>query len=59
MLVGDVADQLVDDDGFADACPAKDADFTPSREGGDQVDGLEARFKYLDFGDCSAKEGCR
>ena len=47
MLLGDVADQLLDDDRLADAGAAEDADLAAFAEGRDQVDDLDARFELL------------
>ena len=50
VLLGDVADQLLDDDGLADAGPAEDADLAALLERADQVDDLEAGLEDLDLG---------
>ncbi len=42
VLVGDVADQLLDDDRLAHAGAAEDADLAALAERGDQVDDLDA-----------------
>ena len=55
MLVGDIADQLVDDHRLADACAAKDAHLAAAGKGRDQVQRLEARLKDLDLGGLLAK----
>src|SRR4051794_7084430 len=47
MLLGDVADQLLDDDRLAHAGAAKDADLTALGKGRDQVDNLQAGFEHL------------
>src|SRR4029078_5461194 len=50
VLLGDVPDQLLDDDGLADACTAEDADLAALLERADQVDDLEAGLEDLDLG---------
>ena len=50
VLLGDVPDQLLDDDRLADAGPAEDADLAALLERADQVDDLEARLEHLDLG---------
>jgi hypothetical protein len=42
VLLGDVVDQLENDDGLADACTTEGADFTALGEGTDQIDNLDA-----------------
>ncbi len=48
MLVGDVADQLIDDNGLAHTGATKHAHFPTSWEGGEQIERLDARFEQLD-----------
>ena len=50
VLLGDVADQLLDDDGLADAGAAEDADLAALLERADQVDDLEPGLEDLDLG---------
>ncbi len=50
MLLGDVADQLLDDDRLADARTTEDADLAALLERADQVDDLEARLEDLHLG---------
>ena len=50
VLLGDVADQLLDDDRLADAGAAEDADLAALGERRDQVDDLEARLEDLGRG---------
>ena len=45
MLLGDVVDELHDEDRFADASAAEEADFTAFGVGGDQVDDFDASFE--------------
>ena len=50
MFLGDVPDQLLDDDRLADAGPTEDADLAALLERADQVDDLEAGLEDLDLG---------
>ena len=50
VLLGDVVDQLLDDDRLADAGPAEDADLAALLERADQVDDLESGLEDLDLG---------
>ena len=50
VLLGDVADELLDDDGLAHAGAAEDADLAALGEGADQVDDLDARLEHLGRG---------
>ena len=50
VLLGDVADELLDDDGLADAGAAEDADLAALREGADEVDDLDAGLEDLGRG---------
>ena len=50
VLLGDVPDQLLDDDRLADAGPAEDADLAALLERADQVDDLEPGLEDLDLG---------
>ena len=50
VLLGDVADQLLDDDRLADAGATEDADLAALLERADQVDDLEAGLEHLDLG---------
>ncbi len=59
MLLGDVADQLLDDDRLAHAGAAEDADLAALLERADQVDDLEARLEDLDFRDLLVEGGRR
>ncbi len=47
VLLGHVADELLDDDRLADAGAAEDADLAALGERGDQVDDLHARLEDL------------
>src|SRR5690606_23113997 len=49
-LGGDVADELGDDNGLADAGAAEDADLTALGERGDEVDDLRAGLEHFDRG---------
>jgi peptide chain release factor 1 len=57
VLLGDVPDQLLDDDRLADAGPAEDADLAALLERADQVDDLEAGLEYLDLGRLLVERG--
>jgi hypothetical protein len=50
VALGDVVDQLLDDDGLADAGAAEEADLAALHERGDQVDDLDARLEDLRLG---------
>ena len=50
MLLGDVPDQLLDDDGLADAGAAEDPDLAALLERADEVDDLQAGLEHLDLG---------
>ncbi len=50
MLQGDVVDQFHDDDGFAHAGAAKQADLAALQERLDQVDNLDAGLEHLHLG---------
>ena len=50
VLLGDVPDQLLDDDRLADAGAAEDADLAALLERADEVDDLEAGLEDLDLG---------
>src|SRR5439155_8208046 len=50
MLLGDVPDQLLDDDRLADAGAAEDPDLAALLERADEVDDLEAGLEDLDLG---------
>src|SRR5919199_276962 len=47
VLLGNIADQLLDDDGLTDARAAENADLAAFAEGGDQVDDFDPGFKLL------------
>src|SRR5207249_5555435 len=47
VQLGDVVDQLHDDDGLSDAGPTERADLAALQEGTDQIDHLDARGEYL------------
>ena len=49
MRLGNVVDQLHDDDGFADAGPAKQADLAALHVGLNEIDHLDAGFEHLRF----------
>ena len=48
VLLGDVADQLLDEDGLADAGAAEEADLAALHVRGEQVDDLDAGLEDLD-----------
>jgi hypothetical protein len=50
VLLRDVPDQLLDDDGLADAGAAEDADLAALLERADEVDDLETGLEDLDLG---------
>jgi hypothetical protein len=50
MRLGDVVDQLHDQDGLADAGTAEEADLAAFRVGGEQVDHLDAGGQHLGLG---------
>ena len=47
MLHGDVVDQLLNDDGLADAGAAEEADLAALQEWLDEVDDLDAGLEHL------------
>jgi hypothetical protein len=47
MLLGDVSDQLLDDDRFPGTGTAKHANLTALGEGSDEIDNLHAGLKNL------------
>ena len=47
VLGSNVVDELLDDDGFADAGAPEQADLAPLEEGLNQVDDLDAGLKHL------------
>ena len=49
VLLGDVVDELEDDDGLADAGAAEQADLAAAAVGGQQVDDLDAGLEHLDL----------
>ena len=57
MLLGDVPDQLLDDDRLADAGAAEDPDLAALLERADQVDDLEAGLEDLDLGRLLVERG--
>ena len=65
VLGGDVADQLLDEDGFADARAAEQSDLAAADVGRHEVDDLDAglehdrgRILFVDFGRCRGGSGC-
>ncbi len=50
MFLGDVVDQLHQNNRFADAGTAEQADFTAARIGGEQIDDFYAGLKRLNLG---------
>ena len=50
MLLGDVVDELHDDDGLADACAAEEPDLSAFQERLNQVDDLHAGLKHFGSG---------
>jgi hypothetical protein len=59
VLLGDVADELLDDDRLAHAGAAEDADLAALLEGADEVDDLDARLEELVGGGLLVEGGCR
>jgi len=57
VLGGHVVDQLLDQDGLADACAAEQTDLAALGVGGQQVDDLDARFQNLSSGLLLCKAG--
>jgi len=57
VQLGDVVDELHDDDGLADAGAAERADLAALEEGADQVNDLDAGGENLGLVDCSTKAG--
>ena len=51
MLLGEVIDELLDDNGLANACAAEQAGLTALDEGLDKVDGLDAGLEDLGLRD--------
>ena len=49
VLLGDVVDELEDEDGLADAGAAEEADLAAAAVGGEQVDDLDAGLEHLDL----------
>ena len=47
VLTGDVVDELLNDDGLADAGTAEEADFATLQEGLDEVDDLDTGLEHL------------
>src|SRR5262249_31777877 len=47
-LLSDIVDQLHDDDGFADAGAAEQADLAATKVGLQQIDHLDARLEHLE-----------
>ena len=50
MLLGDVVDEFLNDDGLADAGATEQADLAALEEGLDEIDDLDAGFKHLGAG---------
>ena len=50
MLHGDVVDQFLNQNGFADARAAEQTDFSALQEGLDQVDDLDAGLEHFQSG---------
>ena len=50
MRLGDVVDELHDEDGLADAGAAEEADLAAAAVGGEEVDDLDAGLEDLDLG---------
>ena len=59
VLLGDVADELLDDDRLAHAGAAEDADLAALGEGRDEVDDLDARLEHLGRGGLVLERGRR
>ena len=57
VLLGDVADELLDDDRLAHAGAAEDADLAALGEGRDEVDDLEAGLEDLGRGGLLLERG--
>ena len=58
-LLGDVVDQLLNDDGLAGAGAAEGADLTAAHEGGDQVDDLDTSLQHFGLGCLIFQSGSR
>ena len=58
-LLGDVVDQLLNDDRLAGAGAAEGADLAAAHEGSDQVDDLDAGLQHLGLGGLVFQGGCR
>ncbi len=50
VMLGDVVDQFLEKNGFADASAAKESDLTALHVGSEQVDDLDAGLEHLDGG---------
>ena len=50
VVLGEVEDQLLDDDGLAHAGAAEQPDLAAAQVGLDQVDDLDARLEHLELG---------
>ncbi len=50
MILGDVVDELHDDDGLADAGAAEEADLAALQEGLDEIDDLDAGLEHFFVG---------
>ena len=59
VLLGHVADELLDDDRLADAGAAEDADLAALGERRDEVDDLEARLEDFGRGGLLLERGAR
>ena len=50
VLLGEVVDELLDDDGLAHAGAAEEADLAAAQVGLDEVDDLDAGLEHLELG---------
>ena len=57
MLLGDVVDQFLNDDGLADAGAAEQTDLAALQKRLDQVDDLDAGLEHLRAVACSSNAG--
>src|ERR1700730_5990897 len=58
MLLGDVVNEFHNDNGLADSCATKQADFAALQKRLDEVDTLQASFEHLGRGSLFIKQWC-
>ncbi len=58
VVLGDVVDELHDDNGLADAGAAEEADLAALQEGLNEIDDLDAGLEHLFVGGLLVKEWC-